>query len=112
MAEEKRIFYGYSNGVGFGINLLNKKPEIFKTYICLSPAGSDIQNLIWNEKIDYPKIIVRYGNEESEYFLNEAKNVKNSLSKIIKDFEIVDGTHEEDSWIKQCAEILSNNFKL
>ncbi len=114
MAKEKRILYGYSNGAGFGINLLNKKPEIFENYICLSPIGSDVQNLIWNEKIEYPKVIVRYGKGEDEYFLNEAEILNNSLRKVLTnfDFEIIDGTHEENSWKNQFETILSKEFKL
>lgn len=114
VTKEKRFFYGSSNGAGFGINLLNQKPEIFETYICLSPAGSAVQNLSWNKKINYPKVIVRYGNDEDEYFLKEAEMVNKSLSSIIKDFDfgMEKGNHDEESWINQFTEIISKELKL
>jgi len=35
---ENRMFYGCSNGAGFGITLLFKHPELFSNYLCFSPC--------------------------------------------------------------------------
>jgi predicted alpha/beta superfamily hydrolase len=62
----KRYFFGVSNGAGFGVNLMNKKPELIGTYICYSTGGSGIDGeppLIWDKTIHYPKIYFQVGNE-------------------------------------------------
>ncbi len=58
-----RIFYGFSNGAGFGVSLATDNPSIFANYICMSMAGGSYETLNWSDD-NYPNIILSYGNEE------------------------------------------------
>nr|WP_321222556.1 alpha/beta hydrolase-fold protein [uncultured Psychroserpens sp.] len=107
-----RYFYGVSNGAGFGLSLLNIKPDLIGTYICFSPFGGDITSkTIWKLDKQYPNLYYRYATEE--FFLKEdveflTSKYLASNSKIeVKEFE---GKHNDKFWKKEFNEIITMIF--
>ena len=94
-----RIFYGFSNGAGFGISLATDNPSLISNYICMSMAGGSYETLNWDDD-NYPNIILSYGSEEpfpltmqiDEYsgFLKE-KNINHTFYKY-------EGGHDREKW--------------
>jgi enterochelin esterase-like enzyme len=60
---EDRIFYGCSNGAGFGVSMSVDKPFLFDNYICMSMAGGSYSNLDSNNE-NKPNLILGYGDKE------------------------------------------------
>ena len=108
-----RYFYGASNGAGFGLSLLNIKPDLIGTYLCFSTFAGDIQsNTIWDIEIQYPNLYYRYASEES-FLKGDAEFLKSKYletnSKIdVKEFE---GKHNDKFWEKEFIEITSRILK-
>lgn len=97
---KKRFFYGVSNGAGFGISLLDKYPNFFKSYILYSVAGANKDNLKKsNNKIS--NIIIRYGNQEPEpiidYNIALAELIKSKNYKVT--FSNYKGGHKRIDWL-------------
>jgi len=96
---EDRIFYGCSNGAGFGISMSVDKSNLFDNYLCLSMAGGSYEQTNWPYG-KYPNMIFAYGKEEpipfaiagDEYheFLN-LKNYKHTFYKF-------EGGHDRIKW--------------
>lgn len=108
-----RYFYGASNGAGFGLSLLNIKPELIGTYLCFSPFAGDIQsNTSWNIGTQYPNLYYRYASEE--FFLEGdveflKSKYKESNSNIeVKEFE---GKHNDKFWEIEFIEVTSRILK-
>lgn len=106
-----RYFYGFSNGAGFGVNLMNKHPEIIGTYICYSTAGSGIDDgensLIWENKVQYPKIYFQVGNERDFTAESKAMKVKFKENKISHEFTIYEGGHDYKIWSREFEKRIS-----
>jgi len=109
---ENRIFYGCSNGAGFGVCMSVDKPNLFDNYLCLSMAGGTYDHISWPYK-KYPNMILAYGEKEplpliiavEEYheFL-KSKNYKHTFYKY-------DGGHDRTKWknefVKQIPILLN-----
>ena len=108
-----RIFYGYSNGAGFGINLLNRHPDILGNFICFSTLGSNAKRLKWNTNTKYPKLYIEYGNEESYFFKEETENIIENykLSKSFYQLNIFHGGHDYKKWNKEFGNTLIKILK-
>ena len=108
-----RLFYGYSNGAGFGINFLNKNPGIINTFICFSTLGSNYKNLAWDEKIKYPNLYIEYGNKEPVFFVRETESViKNyEITNSFYQFQTFEGGHEKEKWDIELAKTLVKILK-
>lgn len=106
---ENRFFYGFSNGAGFGANLLNKYPDVIGTFICLSTLGSNVERNEWNEEMKYPDLYLQYGDEESFVFRKEsqdlARKYKDSHS-FVELHEYVGG-HDYKKWREIFIRIIS-----
>lgn len=108
-----RYFYGASNGAGFGLSLLNIKPNLIGTYLCFSPFAGDIQsNTIWNIETQYPNLYYRYASEE--FFLKgdteflKSKYLETNSKIEVKEFE---GKHSDKFWKVEFNEIITKIFK-
>uniref|UniRef100_UPI00404B2274 alpha/beta hydrolase n=1 Tax=Flavobacterium sp. TaxID=239 RepID=UPI00404B2274 len=111
--KEYRYFYGVSNGAGFGLSLLNSKPELIGTYFCFSTFGGDIQTNIWNKKTKYPNLYLRYGSEEPFFLKEEAKILisKYAESNSFIEAKEFDGGHNNKFWKKEFIQIISRVLK-
>ncbi|MBZ9631915.1 esterase [Salegentibacter sp. LM13S] len=100
LQKSDRFFYGFSNGAGFGVNLLNKYPDVIGTYICYSTLGSNVKGNKWHSEEKYPDLYLQYGDEESFVYKREAedlvRNYKNSNSFV--EVEIFKGGHNYKKW--------------
>ncbi|MFD0964674.1 alpha/beta hydrolase [Pseudofulvibacter geojedonensis] len=107
-SKKDRLFYGVSNGAGFGANLLNKHPNLIENYICFSTLGSNATSNIWNKNIKYPNLYLKYGDEESfvlkimtDQIIEKYKSVNSFY-----DIEKYKGGHNAKSWNKKLEETL------
>lgn len=107
-----RYFYGFSNGAGFGLSLLNSEPHIIGTYICFSTFG-EVQSYNWKKNIKYPNLYLRYGSEEPIFLKQDAEYLKSNYKKInsfieVKEFE---GGHDAKNWTREFTEVISDILK-
>ena len=112
--KNNRYFYGVSNGAGFGLSLLNTYPNKIGTYLCFSTFGGDIQENIWKDKIDYPKLYLQYGSEEPFFLKEDADFLKTKYNELnlfaeIKEF---DGGHDNKIWNEKFIEIISKELAI
>lgn len=112
--KSNRLFYGVSNGAGFGANLLNKQPELIDKYILYSTLGSNANQNKWDAARTYPDLYLKYGTEEAEAFREEAEYLQSmyqaSNSKV--NLEVYQGGHEEAIWKVLLPQTLGEIFKL
>lgn len=111
-SKDERYFYGVSNGAGFGMSMLNKKPSTIGTYLCFSIFGGNIQSNIWKENVDYPNLYLEYGNEEPSFLKEDAEFLKAkynelNLSAEINEFE---GGHHYKKWNERFIGIISKEL--
>lgn len=108
-----RYFYGASNGAGFGLSLLNIKPDLIGTYLCFSTFGGDIQsNTSWNIKTEYPNLYYRYASQET-FLKGDAEFLKLKYAELNSFIEIkvFDGKHNNKYWKVEFTEIITKIFK-
>jgi enterochelin esterase-like enzyme len=111
--KKERLFYGFSNGAGFGVNLLSKNQDIIGTYICFSTVGAfAYYKFDWDKSKKYPKLIMKYGKDE-EFFAGEgSKTIAKFYKKTKSPFslEVYQGGHDRKIWnvllIKTLDELL------
>ncbi len=108
-----RYFYGVSNGAGFGLSLLNNKPNLIGTYICFSTFGGDIQSNNWDTNTKYPILYLRYGTEEPFFLKDDAEFLKSKYGELnslveIKEYE---GGHNNKYWRKEFIEVTGKILK-
>ncbi|MFN1835294.1 alpha/beta hydrolase [Balneola sp. MJW-20] len=105
---ENRIFYGFSNGAGFGANLLNRHPSLIGTYICYSTLGSGVADNEWSADIRFPDLYLKYGDQEAEVFRQEAEALvqKYEESGSFYEMEVFNGGHDDQIWNKKLPETL------
>lgn len=98
--KENRFFYGFSNGAGFGANLLNKHPELMGTYLCFSTLGSNVHGNDWDGEKKYPDLYLLYGDEEEVFFQAEAKELarKYTNSPSFVELKTFKGGHDYMKW--------------
>ncbi|MEA1786827.1 alpha/beta hydrolase-fold protein [Arenibacter sp. GZD96] len=103
--KRNRLFYGVSNGAGFGANFLNKHPDVIGTYICFSTLGSNVSHNEWKDNIEYPNLYLEYGNEEDEIFKNEANELKRMYEQSNSKCELIkfNGGHDYEKWNERFA---------
>lgn len=109
LTKENRYFYGFSNGAGFGLSMLNNHPNTIGTYLCFSTFGGDIATNTWQENVAYPKLYLQYGSEEPEFLKDNAAFLKSKYEELnlfahIKEFN---GGHDHKIWHLKFIEIIS-----
>ncbi|MFD1064339.1 alpha/beta hydrolase [Winogradskyella litorisediminis] len=110
-----RYFYGYSNGAGFGLSLLNSYPEVIGTYLCFSTFGGNAQSKKWNKTANYPDLYLKYGSKEPFFLEDEAEFLKEKFNEFNQfiDVERFEGGHDNKIWkkeyVKTLAKILKND---
>ncbi|WP_223033401.1 alpha/beta hydrolase [Hanstruepera marina] len=107
--KENRLFYGVSNGAGFGLSLLNNKPDLIGTYLCFSIFGGDIQSNHWYAETKYPDLYLRYGSEEP-FFLKEDANFLQSQyaeSHALIEVKEFNGGHSDVYWNTEFIETIT-----
>lgn len=110
---DNRLFYGTSNGAGFGAELLNSKPNLIGTFILFSTAGSNVESNTWNINTRYPDLYLKYGSEESENFKKESQVLvqKYRLSNSFSNLKIYDGGHDYLKWHAELTSSLVEVFR-
>lgn len=100
LQKDDRFFYGFSNGAGFGANLLNKYPDVIGTYICYSTLGSNVEGNEWHREEKYPVLYLQYGDEESFVYKRETEDLvrKYKSSNSFVELEIFKGGHNYKKW--------------
>ena len=100
LQKNDRFFYGFSNGAGFGANLLNKYPDVIGTYICYSTLGSNVGGNEWHQEKIYPDLYLQYGDEESFVYKKESQNLarKYKDSGSFVELEEYVGGHDYKKW--------------
>ena len=108
ISSNSRIFYGTSNGAAFGINFLNKNPKTIGTFICFSALGSNVYDLNWDPKINYPKLYIEYGSEEIFLIKDEATETVKHYEESNSFYEIKEfkGGHDHEIWVHELGLIL------
>ena len=108
-----RLFYGVSNGAGFGANLLNKYPDIIGTYILYSTLGSNANKNSWKVSRKYPNLYLQYGSDEGKAFREEAELLRSKYeaSNSMVDLKEYQGGHEEAIWKVLLPQTLGDIFK-
>jgi len=104
-----RIFYGYSNGAGFGATLLNRHPSLIGTFICYSTLGSKASENTWDPEITYPRLYLQYGDEEGQAFKQEAETLQEKYREVgsFCDLKSFDGAHDIAKWNEAFTKTIS-----
>jgi enterochelin esterase-like enzyme len=97
--KKDRYFYGFSNGAGFGLSLLNTHPNTIGTYLCFSTFGGDAQTNDWEKGVDYPALYLKYGTLES-FLKDDADFLTSKYTELNKFIEVeeFDGAHDWEKW--------------
>ncbi|MDX1586875.1 MAG: alpha/beta hydrolase-fold protein [Balneolaceae bacterium] len=108
-----RLFYGSSNGAGFGSSMLNRYPELIDTYILFSTLGSKVENKEWRKDISYPELYLKYGSEEKEAFKKEANLLAEKYRQSNSSYElkVYEGGHDHLKWHEEFEKTLVEIFK-
>jgi len=107
-----RIFYGASNGGGFGITLGIEYPKLYKTIICHSPTEV-YREINWDtSQYEPPFFFLAYGDTNDFYkpsltldSLLTANNYKHELN-------VYKGEHDSDIWRQLMFETLEEILSL
>ena len=107
--KDDRYFYGFSNGAGFGLSLLNSYPNTIGTYLCFSTFGDAVQSYSWKENVDYPKLYLLYGSEEPSFLKKEAEFLKRKYEELnlFAQIDEYEGGHDYKIWNEKFIEIIS-----
>lgn len=105
----KKIFYGFSNGAAFGIDVYLKKKKNFDDYICFSPLGTKIKNIQISQPAPTANLFIEYGSEEIFIAIDEYKNLISKLkqNKINVKDTVYKGGHDRKIWINLFFELLT-----
>jgi enterochelin esterase-like enzyme len=100
----KSIFYGCSNGGGFGISTFIENRKQFNYYICFSPLGISYDGLKRNKKSD-TKLTIAYGEEENFILIGKFAELHQKLNKknINHEFYSFKGGHDQGLWKMEFA---------
>jgi enterochelin esterase-like enzyme len=114
LTKDDRYFYGVSNGGGFGMSMLNKKPNTIGTYLCFSIFGGNIKSNIWKLNVDYPNLYSEYGSEEPFFLKEDAEFLKTKFNELNLFAEIneFDGGHDYKIWNEKFIEIISKELAI
>jgi len=110
--KEERIFYGVSNGAGFGVTFGAENPEVFANYICYSMGGGDFEALNWTES-NQPYYHIKYGDEEPLPFVMASKEFGEFLktNNYQHSFSAYNGGHDRKMWKIEFLKVLPKIFK-
>lgn len=110
---ENTLFYGFSNGAGFGISMSTLFPEFAKTYICFSMGGGYYQkNINQADKSCKPFYYIGYGSKEPPPLIMASYDFEEYLDqmKIGHKSFVFDGGHEREKWKREFFRVLSMVF--
>ena len=112
VSKKDRAFYGFSNGAGFGLNLSNRYPELIEHFICFSTLGSNVENLKWDKTVAYPKLSIKYGNEEPTFFQEETEKITEKYKSVnaFYKLDVFNGGHDYKKWNEEFAKSLIELF--
>jgi enterochelin esterase-like enzyme len=107
-----RLFYGCSNGGGFGITLGLKYPALFSDCICFSPLGGNVEQSE-SEKNMEPYFYLSYGAAEAESFIEAYKTLDDTLTKININHltHVSTGGHDRKKWEEEFSKTVVTIFK-
>ena len=107
-----RYFYGYSNGAGFGLSLLNTHPDLIETYLCFSAFGGDVQTNNWNKDVHYASLYLKFGKNEPPFLKEDADFLQAKYADLnaFIDIEEFDGGHDWKKWNKGFIETVLKLF--
>ncbi len=103
-----KVFYGTSNGAGYGVTLGANNPTLFENYICFSMAGGNYKKLDLSES-NYPCYYLSYGNKEPFPLVIAINEFEKFLTKNNYDhkFWIYNGGHDRLMWKKEFFKTLT-----
>jgi len=106
-----RVFYGTSNGAGFGVSLSASNPSLFDNYICLSMAGGYYENVNWLED-KYPYFYLAYGTKEPFPLVMAIDEFHTFLesNKYKHVFYKFDGGHDRIKWKEEFSKTITLIF--
>lgn len=110
--DKDRIFYGTSNGAGFGVSIGAENPNLFSNYICFSMAGGNYKNLNWDIS-NYPYYYLSYGSQEPAPFIKGAIEFEEFLTQNNYKHEqtVYEGGHNRKMWRKEFFNIIPKILK-
>lgn len=113
-SKNNRFFYGYSNGAGFGMELLNRNTELIGTYLCFSTFGGGIKTNTWKKEIKYPNLYMIYGNKEPDFLKEESEIMKNVYldSNSFAEIRSFEGGHDYKIWNQELIKLLTKLFSV
>lgn len=107
-------FYGFSNGAGFGMELLNRNTELIGTYLCFSTFAGGIQTNTWKKDIKYPNLYMIYGSKEPDFLKEEGQIMKKVYldSNSFAEIRSFDGGHDSKIWNAELIKLLTKLFSV
>jgi enterochelin esterase-like enzyme len=110
----KTMFFGVSNGAGFGMTLFLTGEKKFKNYICLSTLRNvPVKKNVYKNK-KQPFLYVSYGSQEFFMLVDEYENLVHKLTR--KKFKFTphkyDGGHLDKDWKPELVKALKAITKL
>lgn len=96
------IFYGCSNGGGFGISLFIDYRNRFNSFMCFSPLGISYEGLK-RDKNEKTNLIISYGDKENFILINAFEELDQKLKKkkIQHTYYSYKGGHDRALWKKE-----------
>lgn len=112
--KKDRYFYGFSNGAGFGMELLNRNTELIGTYLCFSTFAGGIQTNTWRKDIKYPNLYMIYGSKEPDFLKEESQIMKKVYlnSNSFAEIRSFDGGHDSRVWNQELIKLLTKLFSV
>lgn len=107
-----RVFYGTSNGAGFGVTLGSENPELIANYICFSMAGGSYESP-QGTTANQPYYHLAYGNGEPFPLVIAIKEFDEFLTK--NDFDhalsTYRGGHDREMWKEEFLKLIPQIVK-
>jgi enterochelin esterase-like enzyme len=97
------IFFGVSNGAGFGLTMYLEKEKNYTKYICLSPLGNIPVKRKKSKNDNYSDLYVGYGSLELFLLVDKYEKLIKDLTKYKYVFidHKYEGKHNDESWKKE-----------
>ncbi len=108
---DKSVFYGCSNGAGYGLYLYFTGKIKFGSYVCYSPLGYNVE--IKRQKNRSEKLYISYGGEELFLLVDEYENLIKQLKDNGYKFNLTKfkGGHSELLWKEVFTKWLAASAK-
>lgn len=106
----RKIFYGASNGGGFGITFSLRNPGFFSDVICMSTVG---WSKIRKKSKQFPNYYLSYGDKELFIVIEENERLFKYLKKkkINYTSHVFNGGHDHKKWAVELIPTLKLIFK-